>query len=131
MKDKPIITLRHMQEVINLFDSIKPEAQLPAQYYISTRYIRWSEFEAMQVYELDFEPYLSISELCNMRFFTLHQSQLRVYLAHLNDAGHAPRWEARPITLSQLQDIELMTHLMQDHAYQLGLRINFDLNYPI
>lgn len=131
MKDKPIITLRHIQEAINLFDAIKPEATLPAICYESTRYIRWSEFEAMQVYELDFEPYLSISELCNMRFFTLHQSQLRVYLAHLNDAGHAPRWEARPITLSQLQDIELMTHLMQDHAYQLGLRINFDLNYPI
>ncbi|MCT8870856.1 hypothetical protein N5C36_00975 [Shewanella xiamenensis] len=129
--EQTMIKLQQMQDVINLFDSIKPEAQLPAQYYESTRYIRWSEFEAMQVYELDFEPYLSIAERCNMRFFALHQSPKRVYLAHLNDAGHAPRWEARPLLLSQLRDTELMTSLMQDHAYQLGLKINLEANYPI
>jgi len=49
----------------------------------------------------------------------------------LNDAGHAPRWEARPLLLSQLRDTELMTSLMQDHAYQLGLKINLEANYPI
>ncbi|WP_181382155.1 hypothetical protein [Shewanella sp. BC20] len=126
-----MIKLHQMQDVINLFDSIKLEAKLPAICYETTRYISWSEFDAMQVYELDFEPYLTIAATCDMRFFTLHQSQHRLYLTHCNYAGHAPRWEARPITLSQLTDTALMTKLMQDHAYQLGLRINFDLDYPI
>uniref|UniRef100_Q0HVL4 Uncharacterized protein n=1 Tax=Shewanella sp. (strain MR-7) TaxID=60481 RepID=Q0HVL4_SHESR len=126
-----MIKLHQMQDVINLFDCIKPEAKLPTICYENTRYISWSEFDVMQVYELDFEPYLTIAAICDMRFFTLHQSQHRLYLAHCNYAGHAPRWEARPITLSQLTDTALMTKLMQDHAYQLGLRINFDLDYPV
>lgn len=132
MKNKFRVKLHHMQDVINLFDTISPVAKLPAICYQNTRYIRWSEFDDMVVYELDFEPYLSIAELCDMYYFTLHKSQQRLYLTHCNDAGHPPpRWEARPITLSQLIDVELMTYLMRDHAYQLGLRINFDLDYQI
>ncbi|MFB2661894.1 hypothetical protein [Shewanella mangrovisoli] len=126
-----MIKLHQLQDVINLFDGIKAEAQLPAQCYECSRYIRWSEFEAMQVYELDFEPYLTVAANCDMRFFTLYQSQHRLYLAHCNYAGHAPRWEARPITLSQLTDTALMTRLMQNHAYQLGLNINLNLDYPV
>lgn len=63
-----MIKLHQMQDAINLFDGINAEAQLPAQYYECSRYISWSEFDAMQVYELDFEPYLTIAATCDMRF---------------------------------------------------------------
>lgn len=126
-----IIKLNSIQEVIALFDTIAPEANLPAIYYEKTRYIPWSVFESMQVYALDFEPYLSIAQRCNMHYFGIMQSKHRMYLAHCNDAGHTPRWEARPITLAQLMDGELMEYLNQNYAYNLGLKISFDLDYAI
>lgn len=126
-----IIRLNNIHEVIALFDAIALEANLPAMCYEKTRYIPWSVFKDMQVYALDFEPYLSIGQRCNMHYFGIMQSKLRLYLAHCNDAGHAPRWEARPITLAQLMDGELMEYLNQNHAYNLGLKISFDLDYAI
>ena len=129
MIKKDIITLKDLQAVIALFDAIAPDAALPKRYYEKTRYIKWSEFKDMQIYALDFEPYLTISQRCNMTYFGIHQSTRRLYLAHCNEAGHAPRWEARPVTLAQLMDVELMVNLHKNHAYNLGLNICFDLNY--
>lgn len=131
MNNNSIIKLQNLQQVTALFDAIAPEAILPAEYYDKTRYIPWSAFDAMQVYALDFEPYLSIADRCNMTYFGINQSQRRLYLTYCNDAGHAPRWEARPITLAQLLDTELMEYLHQNHAYNLGLRISMDLHYDI
>ncbi|WP_421200222.1 hypothetical protein [Aeromonas enteropelogenes] len=132
MKSKPIIKLSHIQDAIKLFDSINQDANLPDTYYESSRYISSTEYDEMNMYELDFEPYLYIAEQCGMDFFALYQSKQRIYLIHCNDAGHPPpRWEAHPIKLSQLNDIELMMFLMRDHAYQLVLRNKQDLAYEI
>ncbi|WP_204516168.1 hypothetical protein, partial [Aeromonas dhakensis] len=132
LKRKPIIKLSHTQEVIKLFDSISQDANLPDTYYEISRYISSPEYDEMNLYELAFEPYLSIAKQCNMNFFALYRSKQRIYLVHCNDAGHPPpRWEAHPIKLSQLKDIELMIFLMRDHAYQLALRNKQGLAYEI
>ena len=132
LKRKPIIRLSHIQEVIKLFNSISQDASLPDSYYEMSRYISSTEYDEMNLYELSFEPYLSIAKQCDMSFFALYRSKQRIYLAHCNDAGHPPpRWEAHPIKLSQLKDIELMMFLLRDHAYQLVLRNKQGLAYEI
>lgn len=97
-----------------------------------SRYISSTEYDEMNLYELSFEPYLSIAKQCDMSFFALYRSKQRIYLIHCNDAGHPPpRWEAHPIKLSQLKDIEFMMFLLRDHAYQLVLRNKQGLAYEI
>ncbi|WP_421197019.1 hypothetical protein [Aeromonas enteropelogenes] len=132
MKSKPIIKLSHIQDAIKLFDSINHDSNLPDTYYENSRYISSTEYDEMNMYELAFEPYLYIAKQCDMNFFALYRSKQRIYLVHFNDAGHPPpRWEAHPIKLSQLKDIELMMFLMRDHAYQLVLRNKQHLDYEI
>ena len=68
LKRKSIIKLSHTQEVIKLFDSISQDANLPDTYYEMSRYISSPEYDEMNLYEISFEPYLSIAKQCGMNF---------------------------------------------------------------
>lgn len=106
---------------------------LHESHFNKTIYAKQNDFMALDKFELNFEPYISLAEECGLSSIVIHKSSNtnRHYLGNLNMAGHGPAFELRPVKIKHVLDIALLKHLLSNHAYELGRVIERGSNYEI
>jgi hypothetical protein len=90
-----------------------------------------SEFKGLKVITLEFEPYISVAKQCGLSDFRVAKSDIRYYLFNINDGGHFPVCEIRPISTNLIKDAEALKGLFSNRAYAFGSEINKELAYKI
>ena len=108
-----------MSELEELYSELTQDSSLPKSCYETTVLISNVEFGELVYFQLAFEPFVSLAKHCGMTSFGIYGSKNRLYLGHINTAGHGARFMIRPILLNQLLDVTLMKSLNEDYCQRL------------
>ncbi|MBR9828078.1 MAG: hypothetical protein GYB41_05495 [Oceanospirillales bacterium] len=109
-------TLKNIGELEALYMGLKSQHKLDDFYYDETFFIDHKGFMKLDFYELDFKPYVDISNIVGSSCFGLWKSKIRIYLGHINNAGHGARYMVRAVTLCQVKDVQLMENLKSNYC---------------
>ncbi|MDN3640876.1 hypothetical protein QWY82_18900 [Simiduia curdlanivorans] len=123
--------LGSMNELEALLSGANDRVLPDEKFYKRTYYISADKFNQLQYYRLNFNPYNEIAKGAGADQFGIWRSQIRTYLGHINNAGHAARFMIRPLTIETLKNADLIRNLENNFCYELEQGAEYGIPYDI
>ena len=125
------IRINSEEELRKLFEEYRPKFEQNESSYSKTRYVSWSVFVGLELYYLEFEPYVELAKQCPLICVLRSKTTNRFYIGFVNDGGHSTIGEVRPVRLKEVLDLEYMKSMFENYCQKMHWGADLNENYEI